>query len=141
MRQDYFVYNNHRYNAGDHILFRFFDCRVGRSYETKVKFLYYDTESKEYSIEIYGKEYSYREELFYRNIYERDSYSSQATREPKEHTFSDELKIRDLRITWVLYVFAMLVSVVFYERIIAWIFVSLVFFSYRSKMLKAHGYK
>ena len=141
MRQDYFVYNNHRYNAGNHILFRFFDCRVGRSYETKVKFLYYETESKEYFIEVYGKEYSYREELFYRNIYESDSYSSQATREPKEHTFFDELKIRDLRITWVLYIFAMLVSVVFYERIIAWIFVSLVFFSYRSKMLKAHGYK
>ncbi len=141
MQQDYFVYNSHRYNAGDHISFRFFDYRVGRSYETKVKFLYYDTESKEYFIEVYGKEYSYREELFYRNIYERDSSSNQATREPKEHTFSDELKIRDLRITWVLYIVAMLISIVFYDRLLAWIFVSIIFFTYRHKKLKEYGYK
>lgn len=140
MKQDYFVYNSRQYNAGDLIPFMFFDGKIGASYRTQVEFLYYETESKEYFIKVYGKEYSYREELFYRNIYIRDNSSSQAKPKTKEHTFSDELKIIDLKIAWVLYIFAMLVSMVLYERVLAWIFISFVFFSYRSKMLKEHGY-
>lgn len=142
MKQDYFVHNNHRCNAGDIIPFRFFDARIAKSYETKVKFLYYDTETREYSIEIYGKAYSYSEDLFFKNM--RNIYGDSAiyaTKELKSHTFSDELKIKDLKITWFLYIFAMLISAVFYERIFAWIFVSVMFSSYRSKILKAHGYK
>lgn len=142
MKQNYFVHNGRQYNTGELIPFRFFDYRVGRSYDTQVKFLYYDTETKEYFIEVYGKEYNYTENLFYRNMYNVASPRAPAANvNNNKHTFSDELNIDGLLIAWIWYVFIMLVSIVFHDRIGIWILASIIFFNYRSKKLKEAGYK
>lgn len=145
MKQNYFVYNGNKYESGTLIVINYFSYIARRCYDETGKFLYYDTDEQKYYVEIIGKQYAYTEESFrksFRKIRGEIVYHHvHVDKTPKTRTFSDELKIKDLKIAWVLYVFAMLISVVFYERILAWIFVSLVFFSYRSKILKAHGYK
>lgn len=139
MKQDYFVYNDRRYNAGDLIPFMFFDGKVGRSYRTQVKFLYYNTDTKEYFIEVYRKEYSYTENIFYRNIC--NPVVPRAPDVNNKFTFSDELNIDGLLIAWIWYVFIMVVGTIFYDRIGIWILSSIVFFNYRNKKLKEAGYK
>lgn len=141
MKQNYFVYKDRQYNAGDLVPFRFFDCRVGKSYETKVKFLYYNTETKEYFVEVYGKEYSYAENIFYKNMCGTTSPRAPAASSNNQHTFSDELNIDGLLIAWIWYVFIMAVGVIFYDRIGIWILTSIIFFNYRNKKLKEAGYK
>lgn len=145
MKQTYFIYNGDRYDSGTLIVINYFSYLAGRCYDETGKFLYYDTDEQKYYVEIIGKQYSYTEESFrksFRKIRGEIVYHHvHVDKTPKTRTFSDELKIKDLKIAWVLYIFAMLISVVFYERILAWISVSIVFFSYRSKILKTHGYK
>lgn len=145
MKQSYFVYNGNKYESGTLIVINYFSYISGRCCDETAKFLYYDTEEKKYYVEIIGMQYCYTEESFrksFRKIRGEIVYHHvHVVKTPKNRTFSDELKIKDLKIAWVLYIFAMLISVLFYERIFAWIFVSFVFFSYRSKILKAHGYK
>jgi hypothetical protein len=139
MKQDYFVYNGRRYNVGDLIPFMFFDGKIGKLYRTQVEFLYYNTNTKEYFIKVYGKEYRYTETIFYQNI-----CNPVAPRAPDTHnkfTFSDELNIDGLLIAWIWYVFIMAVAVIFYDRIAIWILASIVFFNYRNKKLKEAGYK
>lgn len=141
MKQSYFVHNGIQYNAGQMVPFRFFDCRVGKSYDTQVKFLYYDTETKEYIVEVYGQEYSYAESLFYRNMYNIASPRAPAINTNNKHTFSNELNIDGLLIAWIWYVFIMAVGIIFYDRIGIWILASVIFFNYRNKKLKEAGYK
>lgn len=145
MKQTYFIYNGDRYDSGTLIVINYFSYLAGRCYDETGKFLYYDTDEQKYYVEIIGKQYSYTEESFrksFRKIRGEIVYHHvHVDKTPKTRTFSDELKIKDLKIAWVLYIFAMLISAVFYERILAWISVSIVFFSYRSKKLKTHGYK
>lgn len=145
MKRNYFIHDGTKYETGTLIVINYFGSIAGRCYDETGKFLYYDTEEQQYYVEIIGQEYSFSEESFrksFRRIRGEIVYHSvYVDKTPKIRTFSDELKIRDLKIAWGLYIFAMLLSFVFYERFLAWIFVSIVFFSYRRKTLKEHGYK
>lgn len=141
MKQNYFIHNGQQYNAGDLVSFKFFDYRVGKSYETKAKFLYYNTETKEYFVEVYGKEYSYTENLFYKNMCSTTSPRAPDANANNKRTCSDELNIDGLLIAWIWYVFIMAVGVIFYDRIGIWILASVIFFNYRNKKLKEAGYK
>lgn len=145
MKQNYFVHNNKRYESGTIIILSRFDYISRRVCDTKVKFLCHDTETKEYIVEIYGKEYTYTEKFFYDNIIEiydpnKPIVNTQAAN-AKTRTFSDELNIDGLFIAWMWYVFIMAVGVIFYDRIGIWILASIIFFRYRNKKLKEAGYK
>lgn len=145
MKQNYFIYNNNRYESGTIVVLSRFDYISRRVCDTKVKFLCHDTETKEYSVEIYGKEYIYTEEFFYDNLIEiynpNQTIVNTQTANTKTHTFSDELNIDGLFYAWMLYVCIMAVGTIFYERVGIWIFASIIFFRYRNKKLKEAGYK
>ena len=145
MKQNYFIHDGTKYETGTLIVINYFSYIAGRCYDETGKFLYYDTEEQQYYVEIIGKPYSFSEESFrksFRRIRGEIVYHSvHVDKTPPKRTFSDELKIRDLKIAWVLYVFAMLISVVFYDRLLAWALVSIIFFTYRHKKLKEYGYK
>ena len=145
MKQNYFLHNGNKYERGTLIVINYFSYIVGRCYDETGKFLYYDTDEQKYYVEIIGKQYSYTEESFrksFRKIHGEIVYHHiRVDKSPKTRTFSDELKIKDLKIAWVLYIAAMLISVVFYDRLLAWFFVSFIFFTYRHKKLKEYGYK
>ena len=146
MIQNYFVYNDKRYDAGTIIILSRFDIYSRKVCNTKAKFLWYDSESKKYSVEIYGKEYIYEEELFNENFIRIDEPNKTVTTmqnktTAKSYTFSDELNIDGLLIAWIWYIFIMAVGVIFYARIGIWILASVIFFDYRNKKLKEAGYK
>ncbi len=145
MKQNYFVYNGQQYNTGTIITIQFVDCMIKKIYNTNAKFLYYDTEKKEYVVEIYGKEHLYEETLFYRCLRGIANYRAASIIETvtssQKHTFTDELNIDGLLIAWIWYVFIMAVGVIFYDRIGIWILASIIFFNYRNNKLKEAGYK
>ena len=145
MKQNYFFYNNHRYDKGTTVILSRFDIYAKRVCDTKVKFLYYDTETNEYIIEIYGKEYKYDEKYFNDNfigIYDPNSNNVSVQKQSeKSYTFSDELNIDGLLIAWAWYIFIMAVGIIFYDRIGIWVLASVIFFNYRNKKLKEAGYK
>ncbi len=146
MKQNYFVYNDKRYDTGTMIILSRFDIYSRRVCNTKAKFLWYDAELKRYSVEIYGKEYIYEKESFNKDflgIYEpnKTTAATQTSANNKAYTFSDELNIDGLLIAWIWYVFIMAVAVIFYDRIGIWILASIIFFNYRNKKLKEAGYK
>lgn len=145
MLQHYFVYNGKQYEHGTVIIISSFDVYSRRVCNMKAKFLYYNAESNEYAIEIYGKEYKYNAERFNKDfvrVYEPDIKDMNLHNQQKQvHKFSDELNIDSLLIAWVWYIFIMIVGVIFYDRIIIWILTSVLFFSYRNKKLKEAGYK
>lgn len=145
MKQNYFVYNGNRYPSGTFITLSRYDYMAHKVVDTKVKFLWYDTETKEYGIEIYGVEYNYKEDFFYsrfKGMYDPNKTVRKTQQKVEQsHTFSDELNIDSLLIAWVWYIFIMCVGVIFYARIGIWIFASIIFFNYRDKKLKEAGYK
>ena len=51
----------------------------------------------------------------------------------------NEMEIEWLFIGWMWYVFLMAISTIFYDRIGLWIFISIVFFSWRAKKVKEEG--
>ena len=55
------------------------------------------------------------------------------------HTFKDEMNVDGLAQAWVLYIIAMLVSVVLNERLTAWALATAIFVRYRIKKLKEAG--
>lgn len=144
MKQNYFIYNGRQYNSGTVIVIRWFSYLSRSVCDTNAKFLYFDTDTNRYSVEIYGKTYEYTTEEFYRDfrrIYVKQNNVTKMQVEPKEHTFSDELNIDGLLIAWIWYVFVMAVAVIFYDRIGIWIVASIMFFNYRNRKLKEAGYK
>lgn len=141
MKQKYFIYNEVQYNEGDNILINFFDYRVCKTCRVNAKFLYYNTETREYHVEIYGKEYTYVENHFYKSLCTVKPRAPTVIVNNKKYTFSDELNIDCLLFAWIWYVFIMTVGVIFYDRIVIWIFASIIFFNYRNKKLKEAGYK
>lgn len=145
MKRNYFVYNNKRYEAGTIIILSRFDIYSKRVCDTKARFLSYDTETHEYIVEIYGKEYKYDAKYFNNNfvgIYNSNiRHTSVKNQHSKEHSFCDEFNIDGLLIAWFWYIFIMAVATIFYDRIGIWILASFVFFNYRKKKLKEAGYK
>ena len=144
MKQNYFVYNGRKYNAGEIITVRQFDCILRRLCETSAIFINYDTEQNEYHLKINDRIVSYSEKDFNRIFcgdVENNTNNSTAMTENKKHTFMDELNIDDLFFAWIWYIVIMAIAVIFYSRIVIWIIASLVFFNYRNKKLKEVGYK
>ena len=145
MKQNYFVHNGKRYDTGTMIVLSRFDYISRKVCNIKSTFLYYNTDTKEYIVEIYGKEYVYTETDFYNDflhVYEKNKpIANMQNQANVKHTFSDELGIDGLLIAWIWYIFIMAVGIIFYDRIGIWILASIIFFDYRNKKLKEAGYK
>lgn len=144
MRQEYFTHNNIRYDSGSIIILSRFDYLSRRVCNTKATFLYYDTETNEYCVDVYGKQERYSTTRFYEDFvgpYQHQVQTSNQNDACKQYTFADELNIDGLIIAWIWYVFIMAIGVIFYDRISIWIVASIIFFNYRNKKLKEAGYK
>ena len=143
MKQNYFVYNGKQYNTGEIVTIRFFNHKTKKMCNAKAIFLHYDTDKKEYVVEIYGNEHSYTEDRFYKSLCNLEDVhtSKEARAAPIHHTFADELNIDSLLIAWIWYIFVIAVAVIFYDRIVIWVLASVVFFNYRNQKLKEAGYK
>ena len=141
MKQNYFVYNGKNYNTGTIIVIKWCNHITRTVLNTNAKFISYDTETKKYTVEIYGNEYTYLESDFFNILCNIVDTNKVNITETMHNNFSDELNIDGLLVAWVWYIFIMIIAVIFYDRIGIWIFASIVFFNYRRKKLKEEGYK
>ena len=145
MKQKYFIYDGKRYNSGTIVVIKWCNNITHTVINASATFIDYDTENKEYTVEIYGNKHVYTEDNFLKvfcYIVDDNVVSNRNTSHVSEqHTFTDELNIDGLFIAWIWYVFIMAVGVIFYDRIAIWILASIIFFNYRKKKLKEAGYK
>ena len=138
MKKDYVIYRGKRYNSGDTINIYWYT----RGYKAGVfphtgTFLDCDEEKDEYRIIVNGQTYCYNKICFSQTM--RDGKERTVVKK-KQHTLTDELNIDGLFIAWLWYVFIMAISIIFYDRVLIWIFASLIFFNYRKNKLKEAGY-
>lgn len=142
MKEKYFIYNGKKYYSGTNIII-WWTCTFTKSVmRANAAFIEHDLSNGQYVVEIYGKQYFYSEDHFYKVLCSViDNSKVNVSKTPKPHTFTDELNIDGLLIAWIWYIFIMAVGVIFYDRIAIWIFASVVFFNYRNNKLKEAGYK
>ena len=142
MRKGYVVYKGKRYNSGDKINIYWYTrgYKVGMFPYTGT-FLDCDEEKDEYRIVVNGITYCYNKICFSTIMRDEDRVAKKAQPCAKKATFRDELNIDGLLIAWVWYIFIMVISTLFYDRIGLWIIATLVFLNYRNKKLKEAGHR
>lgn len=133
MKQNYFEYNGKKYYTGT-----VFITRDNMWIETEASFICYDTDHEEYIFNIRGCRYRDRGEVFWKRFIAVTDKVNNNVRMPVTKTMKD-MQIEGLFIGWVWYVFLMLVSTIFNDAIGLWIFISVVFFSWRAKKIKEEG--
>jgi hypothetical protein len=145
VKQKYFIYDGKRYNSGTIVVIKWCNNITHTVCNARATFVDYDTENKEYTVEIYGNKHIYTENNFFKVfcyiVADDVSGNRNISHVPEKHAFTDELNIDGLFIAWIWYVFIMAVGVIFYDRIAIWILASIIFFNYRKKKLKEAGYK
>ena len=100
-----------------------------------------DEENDKYRFSVDGMTYCFNKVCFYRTIRNETVQESNARNNERSSTFKDELNIDGLFISWMWYIFIMVVAVIFKDCIGIWILASIVFFNYRNKKLKERGHK
>ena len=144
MKQDYVICKGKKYNSGDTMDILWYTCGYKNIRDYKGIFIDCDEEKNEYRFAVDGKIYCFNKVCFYRiikdntTINENENYISST---PKKSAFKDELNIDGMLIAWIWYIFIMAVLIIFNNRILGWISVSIIFFSYRHNKLKQGGNK
>lgn len=148
MMQNYFIFNGISYYSGTIIKIKASNSCVKT---TEAVFLGYETDRHKYVLSYEGnKEVWYPEDFFndifigvtkscdkqYQNWVDTRIYSHNHS-----PTFADELNIDGMFIAWIWYVFIMVVAIIFKDRLVIWIFASIIFFNYRNEKLRKAGYK
>lgn len=150
MKQNYFIYNGKQYVSGTIIIVKDYDRAANCTYETEAVFLYHDLSRNVYAFKFKNKDcvYIYPELSFYNmlvsiaeNKIDTNYIYSEFEKPAKQWTLEREMSIDGLLISWIWYIFIMMVGVIFKDRILIWIFASIVFFNYRNKKLKERGLK
>ena len=144
MKQNYFMYNGKKYDSGTDIIIKWCCPIVKNVLNADATFIDYDTETKLYTVDIYGSRYTYSESNFFASlccVLSKQTRTIQVNQYTPNYTFVNELNIDGMLIAWFWYIFIMLMAMIFYDRIGIWILASIVFFNYRNKKLKEAGYK
>ena len=143
MVKDYVIYKGRRYNSGDTINILWYTCGYKNVHNYTGVFIDCDEEKDEYRFSVDGVTYCFNKVCFYQTI-RNEPIADQTYNKSKrieDLTFKDELNIDGMLNAWTWYIVIMLVSIVLNDRILAWIFATVVFFNYRSNKLKERGYK
>lgn len=150
MKQNYFIYNGKRYNAGTIIKIKGFDHISCKSYEQEATFISYNPDNNRYQFRIKACTHSYPKEMFDKVFLGvKDKVDTQYIRQSQEEynrwhrkpTFEEEMNINGLFVAWIWYITIMLVLVIFNGRIFGWIGASIIFFDYRKRKIREAGYK
>jgi hypothetical protein len=157
-RRYYFDYNGKRCYAGQKIKINHSDSLCGYPYkdvvEARFNFCSVNVVTGEvlYCYQLpYGPGRGVTEKIFFDKILIEildkadDAYAKSVKealdRAKRGTTFKDEMNIDGLPQAWVLYILAMLVSIVLNDRLTAWALATVMFTYYRNKKLKEVGRK
>lgn len=150
MKQDYFIYKGHKYNAGTIIKIRQYDSIAYRPYETEAIFISCDPQKDKYEFKAKGHTYYYPKSMFdnillgVTNQLDTSCISvpqEQYNQKNKNPPLEKELNVDGLLIAWIWYIFIMIIATIFNGNIVIWMVVSVVFFRYRNKKLREAGLK
>lgn len=144
MVQEYFVYNGKQYNSGTLIYVMWASSITRTMCKTLATFGEHNVDRNIYTFSIDGYMHSRSEVDFYNmlcGIYGEISVNNIGNLIHKKLTFNDEIEIEGMLVSWIWYIVIMAVAIIFKERILIWVFASIIFFSYRNKKLKEAGYK
>lgn len=132
MKQNYFTVNNKEYYTGTVFLVRHTSGVV------KASFMYYDTEYKKFVYKANDCVWCVGNDEFQLRFLSVTDGVDDSVSIPTREKMKDS-EIDGLFIGWIWYIFLMTISVIFNDRIVLWIIISVVFFSWRSKKIKEEG--
>lgn len=130
--QDYFEANGRKYYTGTVLIVD--DYKRGQ----EATFICYDTERKMYIWQIKEGMCHHYENSFREKLVEITDRVNSDVHLPQVMMRKD-CHIDGLMSGWILYIFAMIVSTIFNDRIMMWVIWSVVFFAYRSQKIKEEG--
>ena len=143
----YFVYNGARYNTGTIVKLKLYDNLMHKYREEKAIF-YYVLDDSKYVTTVNKTTMVFSSQVFFDALIGVEQVSMTTTEDvqfyhdqKQKRKFTDEFNIDGLFLAWMWYIFIMVVSIIFNDRIAIWILASTVFFSYRNRKLKEAGYK
>jgi hypothetical protein len=147
MKENHFTYKGMKYKSGTILKIK---PTVGRANPSpkmfeEATFMFYNTDSEKYFIQVGGTTYLLREQGFFDIlIYPMDRINNNylaAVAEEERWSFGKELAIDNMPVAWIWYIFLMGLTFIFNGRIFYWIFISIIFFAYRNKKLREEGYR
>ena len=140
MNQDYFIYNGIKYPSGTQLKLLRHPYDNLACYDI-VSFIYYSTEHNTvwYKIARTGQNRGCSMEKFLQGFGGVTGKIDIGIHQPREGRIKDS-KIPKLAIGWIWYIFIMFVAIIFNSSIVIWIVASIVFFSWRRKVIKKEGY-
>ena len=142
MKQDYIIYKGVRYNSGDVIHIVWYTNGYKNHHNYTGIFVDCDEEKDEYRFTVDNQLYCFNKVVFYRIMRNAPiTDSSRIKQTSRQVKFTDELNIDGLFIAWIWYIAIMLILFIFYDRLVGWIAVSIIFFNYRNKKLREAGFK
>lgn len=132
MKQNYFIVNGTKYYTGTVFIVK----HIGEPAEAT--FICYDTERKRYVYKVKACTCHVDPKGFQRTFISVTDKQDHEAHMPITKTKKD-FEIDGLFIGWMWYIFLMAISTIFYDRIGLWIFISVVFFSWRKKKIEEEG--
>lgn len=132
MIRNYFEIDGEKYYTGTVIVV----SRMGK--QVKATFVGYHEQLQKYVYEINNGKCFVDENSFYENLVSITNVMNNNVQLPTEKTKMDR-HIDGLTLGWAWYIFLMALSVLFKDCIGLWIFISIVFFSWRNKKIKTEG--
>lgn len=148
-RENCFEYNGGLYPTGIVLRIRGVD-KHGNPTVKRAVFIWHIVDKDWYVIHVDGHPDTYTKERFYNNLIEVvGEFDFESIKDPLDRwkidtrapTLRDELNADGMIIGWAWYIFVMVISTLFYDRIGMWIFASIVFFKYRRNKLREAGFK
>lgn len=147
MKEKYFEYKGMRYKSGTILKIKPTTGRANPSPKMfeEATFMFYDTDSEKYFIQVGGTTYLLREkgflDILIRPTHKINTDYLEEVAEEERWTPSRELAIDGMPIAWIWYIFLMGITFIFNGFIFYWTLISIVFFTYRNKKLREEGYK
>lgn len=133
MKQNYFIVDGKKYYTGT-----VFIIKNHKGIPVEASFVYYDVDQKLYVYKIGECRHMWSDKYFWSWFVGITDRVDNSVHMPVVKTMKDR-EVDGLFIGWVWYIFLMLVSAIFNDAIGLWIFISVVFFSWRSKKIKEEG--
>ena len=130
--QDYFEYKGKMYYTGTVMIVNNYKP------EQVATFVCYDTQREMYIYKIDRCKCHMHAERFYNSIIRITDKTNNDVHLPEMKTRKDG-NIDGLVYRWIWYIFFMIVSTLFYDRIALWIIWSVVFFACRTNIIKKEG--
>ena len=130
--QNYFKYQGKKYYTGTVMIVHNFKPKQ------EATFLCYDTEREMYIYQIKQCKCHMNEDYFFNSIISITDRTNRSVHIPEVKT-RKECHIDGVMFGWAIYIFLMIVTTIFNDRIMMWAIWSIVFFAWRSEKIKEEG--